>query len=164
MSNEIILNATSQDAIITYSNPLLTTPFTISGSGITERITLNDVEDVVTEIGADGTMIVYYKAILLTGKLTLQGTSNALTSIRQVLSKQGVLKSAIPGNLTITSPSGFWTLTYTNFIFKSKFKGFDLTDKMGEVSIAFSAKECEATVLGGILSTGLALGGLGGLI
>ncbi len=164
MANEIILNATAQDAIITYSNPLLTAPFIISGSGITERMTLNDVEDVVTEVGADGTMIVYYKAVLLTGKLTLQGTSNALTSIRQVLNKQGILKSAIPGNLTITSPSGLWNLTYTNFMFKTKFKGFDLTDKMGEVSIAFSAKECEATVLGGILSTGLALGGLGGLI
>lgn len=164
MSNEIILNATSQDAIITYTNPLLTVPFIISGAGITERLTLNDVEDVVTDMGADGTMIVYYKAVLLTGKLTLQGTSNALTSIRQVLNKQGILKSAIPGNLTITSPSGFWNITYTNFMFKTKFKGFDLTDKMGEVSIAFSAKECEATVLGGILSTGLALGGLGGLI
>lgn len=164
MSNEIILNATSQDAIITYTNPLLTVPFIISGAGITERLTLNDVEDVVTDIGADGTMVVYYKAVLLTGKLTLQGTSNALTSIRQVLSKQGILKSAIPGNLTITSPSGFWNITYTNFMFKTKFKGFDLTDKMGEVSIAFSAKECEATVLGGILSTGLALGGLGGLV
>lgn len=164
MSAEIILNATAQDAIITYTNPLLTVPFIISGAGITERISLNDVEDVITEVGADGTMIVYYKAVLLTGKLTLQGTSNALTSIRQILSKQGVLKSAIPGNLTITSLSGFWNLTYTNFVFKTKFKGFDLTDKMGEVTIAFSAKECEATVLGGILSTGLALGGLGGLV
>lgn len=164
MASEIILNATAQDAIITYTNPLLTVPFVISGAGITERISLNDVEDVVTEMGADGTMIVYYKAVLLTGKLTMQGTSNALTSIRQVLSKQGLLKSAIPGTLMITSPSGLWNLTYTNFMFKTKFKGFDLTDKMGEVSIAFSAKECEATVLGGLLSTGLALGGIAGLI
>jgi hypothetical protein len=163
MANEIMLNATSQDAIITYKNPLISA-FTISGAGITQRMTLNDVEDVVTEIGADGTMIAYYKAALLTGTITLQGTSNSLISIRKVLTAQSSLKSAIPGTLLVVSPSGIWSETYNNFVFTTKFKGFDLGEKIAEVSIKFSALNCEQTNLGGILSTGLALGGLGGLI
>ena len=164
MANDIILNATAQDAIITYTNPLLTLPVIISGSGIEDRINIDDIEDIVTEIGTDNTMSAHYKAVLIKGKLTLQPLSLALLSIRKVLEKQGILKVVIPGTLTVASPSGLWQYTLNNVVFTTKFKGFELGDKVKDVVIAFNAKAVDATVLGGILSSALNLGGVGGLV
>ena len=70
----------------------------------------------------------------------------------------------IPGTLTVESPSGMWTITYNNVIFTSKFKGFELGEKIKDVVIAFNAKSVNATVLGGSLSSAMAMGGLGNMI
>ena len=163
--SDIILNATSQDAILTYTCPLLSTPILIaSGAGIEDRLSVEDAENVITEIGTDGTMSAHFKAVLLKGKLTLQPLAPALSSIRGVLNKQEQLKAMIPGTLTVESPSGMWTITYNNVIFTSKFKGFELGEKIKDVVIAFNAKSVNATVLGGSLSSAMAMGGLGNMI
>lgn len=130
-------NVTSKDAVFIFVADQLNYPTVIKGFAKDAMIEFDNYEDVETDIGADGQPIEFSKAILLTGKFTLQPTSETIPFIESIQTAQ---KNGYPvtGTLTIQykSINKVWILT--NFVIKSGIRPFNAKARLEDIELAFS--------------------------
>lgn len=154
---QYIAQTTAKNAILTLSSAVpgvFQVPVPLVGAGVEDWLSFDDIENAVVEAGLDGTKTVYIKNVINKGKLVFLPTSPSLSIIRKI---QGVQKNglAVPCILNINSPTGLWSIKLSNFIITSAFKGFELGDKVKDVSVSFASDLPELTILGDISNVGL---------
>lgn len=157
----LFLQKSAKDAILTYNDITLAKPIIIQASGITDilRLTGNGTSKCVKyDVTADGATVVSILPAKVEGELVLQATSPAYAALAKRMTAQYMASLAVPATLTVYSPSGLWTINYTNLILMGAPAGFELADEVKEVVIPFSAAIPSSINLGALASavTGLA--------
>lgn len=160
--SDFMMQISSKDAILSYTNPTLSSPIIIAGSGIDEIITFdNDGEiDVGTyEVTADGATVAGVHPSKITGKLKLQWLSPSRVAISSVQKNQYNSSIVIPGQkLIVTSPSGQWQGQISNLMFTGIFGLPNLTKEgVGEVTMSFSGAIPSSIPLGAALTAASSL-------
>ncbi len=158
----IMYDNSSKGVVMTYVNLVnVTTPVIVTAAGVDEWLTVDDAEEAMMEVGCDGALVSHVKATHVRGKITLLPLSPALVNaFIETIQQQYLISAPIPGTLTVASPTGLWTVSYTNFVLTSVFKGFELAQKIKDVPINFSAQIPDSTILGDLLAIGEAVAGL----
>lgn len=157
----LLLNATASDVVITVTTALNSIPTLLSqGFGINEVIQMDDVEDMDTDMTIDGTMIVWRRPRKIIGKITLQAKTPGTDSLIELLQVQKDLNAPNPATLTVFSKSNFYTATFNNVIFTTKFKGYDYGEYLQPVVFTFHAAELNQKILSSALSLASGVAGL----
>lgn len=157
----ILLQASAKNSVISYYCPLLmAVPVIITGTGIEDMVSIDDVESAVMEVGTDGTLSAHVKPAMVKFKLMLQPLSsalNAMIAVQQTQYQSGVI---FPGAFITSNPSGLWEVSYQNVIITSYFKGFELAEKVKDVPVSFAAQIPTTTIIGDLVSIAAAITGV----
>lgn len=152
----LLYDATSKNVIATYKNVTMTTPIVISGTGIDDMFSIDDVEIAGTAVASDGSMVAWIKpAIIENATLMLQPASTAMNVFLDTANAQ-YLTAPIPGTIVFSSPTGLWNITFNNVVIKSGFKGYELgQEKVKDVPWKFSCELPDATLLNDLVALGV---------
>jgi hypothetical protein len=161
----ILYDASAKGIIMTYVNLVnVRSPVIVTAAGVDEWMSIDNAEEADLEAGCDGSEQAHVKATVIKGKITLLPLSPALVNaFIATQQEQYLLGVPIPGTLTTISPSGQWSNTYQNFIITSVYKGYEFGHKVKDVSVDFKSSMPQSTILGDLLSLGLAATGIAGL-
>lgn len=149
------LNATSQNLVYTLIMPtsvLSLGSVELDGAGIDERLTVDTPEQIITEVGADGTAQIYYKRELITGTMKFLPNSPAVGYIETIQQYVNTFRTPIAGILVISDRNNNFKLTYNGFVITTKFTGFGMTNKLEDFTVNWTAQDCIRLGVGGIIS------------
>lgn len=161
MALSVMLDATAKDTIVTYkSNIAGSLPIVISATGVEDWVALDDATGADLEVGTDGTYVGSVTPVVISGRMTLLPTAPALSQLIQLTDQQYNTGIIINGTLNLTNPAGLWTVVYTNFLWTFKFKGYELSKKVKDVSLSFKCAPPNSVNLADIATAGGAIAGL----
>lgn len=156
----LLLQRSTKDAIITYSNSFIKAPIILQAFGENDILQIdNDGEVEVADVRktADDAMIVTIKPALITGKITQQWNSPSRLALASIQNTQYAASVGIPGTLNILSPSGMWNILLPMCILKGVPSAPTLNnDGVQQVNISFSCDLPTSTNIGAIASTAMA--------
>lgn len=157
----LLYDATSKNVVMTYKNITMTTPIIITGTGIDDMLSIDDVEIAGTAVTSDGAMVAYSKpAIIQNATIMLQPASTAMNTFINT-ANASYNTAPIPGVLAISSPTGLWNVTFNNVVIKSGFKGFELgQEKIKDVPWKFSCELPDSTLLNDLVALGVNIANL----
>lgn len=156
----VIYDTSSKNAVITYTQ-LGGAPVVISAAAEGKWINIDDAEGLEMRVGADGTYFVFTKPVVITGSLFFQPYSPALVNVFfDIMKTQQQTGIPIQGLLSVASANGLSIVTFNEFYIKSVFKGYELNEKVEDVTLKFTSTIPDSTVLGDLLSIGVATLGL----
>lgn len=133
-SNTNFFQATSSNAVLTYSSSLIPNVAVLQGFNVDNILEVEDVDNVEVEIGLDGAMQAYIKPILLPFKLTFFAGSPSIVDFEAIQDAQTSTGLVIRGELNIYIPSINRNFTYKDFIIKTANGGYGLANKVKDRS------------------------------
>lgn len=156
----MILQNSTKDAIITYTNDFMKAPILIQAVGESDIIAFdNDGEIEVANVRktADGVTLVTIKPALLSGSITQQWQSPSRLSLSAVQSSQYAATMAVGGTINIASPSGMWNINIPNVILTGVTGAPTMTvEGVQQIKFSFKADIPTDLNLGAIASAAMA--------
>ena len=139
--------------------PIVPTPVIITGLGLEDMLSIDDVENGVQKKTTDGQTVGWTKPVLITGTITLAGGSAALPSFLAVMQFDALTGSRSVGTLKVINPIAGFEDTFNNFTITSAWKGHSMSDHVEDIPLKFSA-EIPNSLLSQLVNIGSTIAGL----
>lgn len=151
----VVYDNSGKTAVLTYTR-LGGAPVIISAAAEGKWINIDDAEGLDMRVGADGTPFTFLKPTIVTGSLFFQPYSPPLVNVFFDVMKEQYNTAPIQGTLSIATANGLSIVTFNEFYIKSVFPGYSINERIEDVTLKFSSTIPDSTVLGDLLSIGVA--------
>ena len=139
--------------------PLIPSPVIITGLGIEDMISIDDVENGVMKKTLDGQTVGWTVPVLITGTITLTAGSPMLASFLTVMQSDALLGTRSVGTLKVSNLVAGFSDTFNNFSITSAWKGHAMTDHVEDIAFKWSA-EIPSSLLSQLVNVGMSIAGL----